>query len=72
MPPPSTRSSSLIPVPVRRVTSSGMSFRASGFAPVPGRWFAATFPVFSGTACRLSSSVFHAPQPGQRPTQRGL
>ena len=73
MPPPSTRSSSLMPVPVRRVVSSGISFRTMGTAPVPGRWFAAILPaVFSDTASRLSSSVFHPPQPGHLPTHRGV
>jgi hypothetical protein len=45
-----------------------------GFAPVPGRWFAAIFPPagFSAGVCMLSSSVFQAPQPGHRPTHRGV
>ena len=73
IPPPSTRSSSVMPVLLRSAVSSGMSFRGSACAPVPGRWFAAIFPpAFSGAETMLSSSVFQAPQPGQRPTHRGV
>ena len=62
-----------MPVLLLRAMSSGISRRGSGTAPVPGRWFAAIFPaVFYGTASRLSSSVFHPPQPGHFPTHRGV
>ena len=72
MPPPSTRSSSLMPVDVRRAVSSGISFISRACAPVPGRWLAAIFPAaFSGTETTDSSIVFQAPQLMQRPAHFG-
>ena len=41
------------------------------WAPVPGRWLAAIFPGFSGAAAKVSSRVFQAPQPVQRPDHLG-
>ena len=74
MPPPSTRSSSAIPVEARRVSSSGISVTGRAAAPVPGRWRIGLVPAAlpAGSAAMASSSVFQAPQPGQRPAQRGV
>ena len=71
MPPPNTRSSSLMPVDERTATSSGISRRSMAEAPVPGRCFGA----FAGAPVTIgadSTIVFHAPHPGQRPTQRDV
>ena len=75
-PPPSTRSSS--PMPVRRRSTfaartsrsaTGVSARPPPPEPEPERPLAAR----TGAAARASSAIeFHSPQPGQRPCHFGL
>ena len=77
MPPPSTRSSSLMPVTMRLFSSVVLilfSFCGTRLVCPATRGAAAALPeaVFAGSATTSSVMVFHAPQEGQRPSQRGL
>ena len=77
MPPPSTRSSSPIPVTMRLFSSVVLIVLSlSGVRLVcPGtRAGAAALPPdgLAGSATTSSTIVFHAPHDGQRPSQRGL
>ena len=65
-PPPSTRSSSPIPVASRATRSAATSASRTGrTAPATRAAAAAAGPARASR--RSSTSVFHAPQPGQRP-----
>src|SRR3954469_12039754 len=72
-PPPSTRSSSPMPVCSRGTRSTATSRsgtgRAAAPAPPPPRPAA---PPARGAGARSSTSVFHSPQPGQRPCHFAL
>ena len=74
MPPPSTRSNSGWPVGVRATSTASMA--ASGCTGLAGA--SAAYALLSrflpavGASAALSTSVFHAPQPGHLPSQRGL
>ena len=62
-PPPSTRSSSPIPVETRADESAGTSDSATGPVPDGAERLAAPLPTM-----RSSTSVFQPPQPTQRPS----
>ena len=68
-PPPSTRSSSPIPVSRRDISSMAISVSAAGRVSVPVRCM---LPALRGASgCSVSSViVFHSPHWGQRPSQR--
>src|SRR5699024_7426340 len=76
MPPPSTRSNSLIPVTMRLFSSVVLIFfNLCGVSVVcPGTRAALLRAevVLAGSATTSSVMVFHAPQDGHRPSQRGL
>src|SRR4051812_9793794 len=72
-PPPSTRSSSVNPVGQAMALAGSMS--ASGVAIAPGSRAAKVappdaLPPEEWASLASSTSVFHSPQPGHRPTQR--
>lgn len=72
-PPPSTRSSSPMPVVARALVSSGISERRIALAPVPGRCLFALTGAACCAACgACSSKVFHALQPGICPSSVGF
>ena len=77
IPPPRTRSSSLMPVTMRLFSFGGADafqlLRHKACLPVT-RGAAAALPedALAGSATTSSVMVFHAPQDGQRPSQRGL
>jgi hypothetical protein len=68
-PPPSTRSSSPMPLEQRSSRAGATAVIGSGCraAPPPR---AARAPALGSTASRSSTSVFHSWQSGQRPSQR--
>ena len=67
-PPPSTRSSSPIPVVIRSAAPASTSASLTGRTARLER-----LPPPAGAAARCSSTkVFHSPQPGQRPCHFGL
>ena len=75
-PPPSTRSSSPMPVreprrALRRCTSRSGTGAAGGRAPATPA-APARARGRAGAGARSSTSVFHSPQPGQRPCHFGL
>ena len=75
MPPPSTLSSSPIPVRRRSCSAAATSRSATGFtvARPPVREPPEPRPRVAAAVFRTSStSVFHSPQPGHCPAQRGL
>src|SRR5579864_856536 len=69
-PPPSTTSSSPMPVPIRACSPAATSARTSGRIALarspPPR------PALALGSRTSSTSVFHSPQPAQRPSQRAL
>ena len=76
MPPPNTRSSSLMPVIIRLFSSVVLMFFSFWgvklVCPVTRAGAAAREELLDGSATTSSVIVFHAPQDGQRPIQRGL
>ena len=77
MPPPSTRSSSAMPVTIRLFSSVVLmsdSRRAVRLVTPSGRGaaLAAGLPALGASATTSSCMVFQLPQLGQRPIQRGL
>jgi hypothetical protein len=71
IPPPRTRSSSAMPVPIRATCSASTSRNGVGRTALadalpPGP------PPRGAETLRSSTSVFHSPQPGQRPCHFGL
>ena len=66
MPPPRTRSSSLMPVRMRATWVASTCLSGKGVAAAVPFWRAFAGAVGSGA---VSTSVFHSPQPGQRPVQ---
>ena len=70
MPPPSTRSSSATPVTSRASASSGTAESGTGSAPGASATRRGT-RARTGVGTVSSTIVFHPPQSGQRPIQRG-
>ena len=70
MPPPVTRSSSTRPVGMRSKVSVGVSARLCSATALPLEAREVPRPGW-GTSGVSSASVFHSPQPGHLPTQRG-
>ncbi len=68
-PPPSTRFSSPMPVSMRSMSRSRISFtRCASARGMPGRRIAAVDGSFAATC---SAKVFHSPHAGQRPSHLG-
>ena len=72
MPPPSTRSSSPMPVLKRGECPAATSASGTGFAALAGAARDSRAPALTGSATRSSTIVFHSSQPGQRPCHLGL
>ena len=71
-PPPSTRSSSPMPVVQPRVPLRGDLREPRRACPPPPRGARRRAPPATALARVSSTSVFHSPQPGHWPIQRGV
>ena len=70
-PPPNTRFSSLLGMSMRVSDSASISLTASARWRRPAGRLPLVPPVGDAGATRSSTSVFHAPQAGQRPSHFG-